>query len=47
MRYEDLVCEPKRTMMGLMSFLLEEPDLQGTNAERRIEEVVAMGSKAT
>ena len=36
-RYEDLVLEPKKTLMGLMSFLLEVKDLNGTNAERRID----------
>ena len=30
-----------------MSFLLGEKDLAGTNAERRIQEVLAMGSGAT
>ena len=30
-----------------MSFLLGKRDLQGTNAERRIKEVLAMGSGAT
>ena len=46
-RYEDLVLEPKATMMGLFAFLLGERDLTGTNAERRIDQVVAMGKKAT
>ena len=36
-RYEDLVLEPKKTLMGLMSFLLEVKDLTGSNAERRID----------
>lgn len=44
-RYEDLVREPKDTLMGLMSFLLEDKDLSGSNAERRIEQVVSKGSK--
>ena len=46
-RYEDLAREPKQTLMGLMSFLLERSDLSGTNIERRIEEVVSKGSSAT
>ena len=29
--------------MGLMSYLLEVPDLTGTNTERRIDEVLAKG----
>lgn len=45
-RYEDLVMAPKDTLMGLMSFLLEKKDLTGSNVERRIDEVVAQGSKA-
>ena len=31
----------------MMSFLLGKRDLTGTNAERRIKEVIAMGAKAT
>ena len=40
-RYEDLVTSPKDTLMNLMSFLLEEKDLNGTNVERRIDDIVA------
>ena len=47
MRYEDLVMSPKETVMGLFAFLLDVDDLTGTNAERRIDQVVAMGTKAT
>ena len=36
-RYEDLVLEPKETLMNLMSFLLDEQDLNGTTVERRID----------
>ena len=46
-RYEDLVMSPKETVMGLFAFLLDVDDLTGTNAERRIDQVVAMGKKAT
>ena len=45
-RYEDLVTAPKETLMGLMSFLLETKDLNGSNVERRIDQVIAKGSKA-
>ena len=38
--------DAKGTLMGLMSFLLEEKDLSGTNMERRIDQIVAQGSKA-
>lgn len=40
-RYEDLVSEPKQTLMGLMSYLLEVEDLSGTNVERRIDDVLS------
>ena len=33
--------------MQLFAFLLDEKDLTGTNCETRIDEIVAMGSKAT
>ena len=39
-RYEDLVMEPKETLMGLMSFLLDEQDLTGTTMERRIDQLL-------
>jgi hypothetical protein len=45
-RYEDLVTSPKDTLMGLMSYLLEAGDLEGSNVERRIDEVVAKGKSA-
>ena len=40
-RYEDLVTSPKKTLMGLMSYLLEVEDLAGTMVEKRVDEVVA------
>lgn len=46
-RYEDLVLDPAETMKGLYKFLLSAEDLSGTNCERRIDEVVAMGRDAT
>ena len=42
-RYEDLVAHKKETLMGLFSFLLETKDLDGSNAERRIDAVVGQG----
>ena len=36
-RYEDLVLQPKDTLMGLFCYLLGERDLTGTNLERRID----------
>ena len=46
-RYEDLVLEPKKTLMGLMSYLFEKRDINGTIIERRIDEVLSKGKSAT
>ena len=45
-RYEDLVTQKKEELMGVFSFLLDVETLEGTNAERRIDQVVAMGTSA-
>ena len=45
-RYEDIVTNPKETLMGLMSFLLEVKDLTGTNMERRIDQLISKGKAA-
>ena len=45
-RYEDLVANKKETLMGLFSFLLETRDLEGSNAERRIDTIVGQGESA-
>lgn len=42
-----MVLKPKETLMGLMGYILELKDLSGTNAERRVDEVVAMGKNAS
>ena len=43
-----LSCEQKTWQKHKMfKFLLEMDDLSGTNAERRIKEVIALGAKAT
>lgn len=42
-RFEDLVMNPEPELYNMMSFLLGKRDLAGTNAERRIKEVLAMG----
>ena len=47
LRFEDLVMNPEPELYNLMRFLLGVKDLTGTNAERRIQEVLAMGTKAT
>ena len=46
-RFEDLLTDPKSELMQLFSFLLNVPDLTGTNCERRIDAVIAMGQEAT
>ena len=39
-RFEDLVMNPEPQLYNIMKFLLGERDLTGTNAERRIKEVI-------
>ena len=46
-RFEDLVLNPEPQLYNLMRFMLGKNDLTGTNAERRIKEVLAMGHSAT
>ena len=36
MRFEDLIAHPLETQKALFSFLLDVPDLDGTNCERRL-----------
>ena len=40
-RFEDLVMNPEPELTNVMRFLLGKKDLTGTNAERRIKEVIA------
>lgn len=46
-RFEDLVMDARPELENMMRFLLGVKDLTGTNAERRINEVLAMGAAAT
>ena len=46
-RYEDLVNDTKNTYEGVFKYLLEIDDIEGTNVQRRIEEVVKAGRSAT
>lgn len=41
-RFEDLVMDPEPELRSLMKFLLGVDDLTGTNAERRINEVLSL-----
>ena len=46
-RFEDLILDPEPELRNIMKFLLDLPDLSGTNAERRVKEVLALGRQAT
>jgi hypothetical protein len=46
-RFEDLLMNPKPELDLMMRFFTGLPQLKGTNAERRISEVIAMGKNAT
>lgn len=46
-RFEDLVMNPQPELYNIMRFMLGVKDLTGTNAERRIKEVIAMDASAT
>lgn len=46
-RFEDLVLDPEPELRNLLKFLLGIRDLTGTNAERRIREVLAMDKAST
>ena len=39
-RYEDLVVNPRPELEKIMKFLVNLVDLQGTNAERKIDQVL-------
>ena len=47
LRFEDLVNDPETQLMNIMRFLLGKKDITGTNAERRVKEVIAKGKSAT
>lgn len=46
-RFEDLVSNPEPELTNIMKFLLNVTDISGTNAERRVKEVIAKGKDAT
>lgn len=46
-RFEDLITKPEPELHNLMKFMIGEADLKGTNAERRINEVLNKGHSAT
>lgn len=45
-RFEDLIREPRGVLHDLMRFILGLDSLEGTVIERRIDDVIAMGTKA-
>lgn len=46
-RFEELMRNPKGTLLGLFQFLLDKKDLENTVVERRIDEVIKMGQQVT
>jgi len=46
-RFEDLINNPESELVNLMRFLTHLKDIEGTNAQRRIKEVLAKGKSAT
>ena len=46
-RFEDLLLNPEPELTNIMRFFLGMNDISGTNAERRVKEVIALGHKAT
>jgi len=46
-RFEDLVKDPEPELNNLMRFFTHLDNLEGTNAQRRIKEVIAKGKSAT
>ena len=46
-RFEDLLTDPEPELRNIMRFFLGMEDITGTNAERRVQEVIAKGHKAT
>lgn len=46
-RYEDLVKSPREELLNMMKFLLNIDEIEGTVAEKRVDEVLAKGASAT
>jgi hypothetical protein len=46
-RYEDMVVDMKEPTTGALEFLLDLPELEGTNAERMLNKLIAKGKGAT
>jgi len=46
-RYEDLVTNPEKALEGMLQFMFDLEDIEGTNLQKRLKEVIAMGAAAT
>ena len=46
-RFEDMTTDPEPELANIMKFLCNVTDISGTNAERRIHEVISKGKDAT
>lgn len=46
-RYEDLVNDPRPELETLMKMIIGVNSLEGTNGDRRIDQVIAKGKDAT
>lgn len=46
-RFEDLVKDPEPELNNLMRFFTHLDNIEGTNAQRRVKEVIAKGKAAT
>jgi len=47
LRYEDLTRQPKKQLEQTMRFLLNVEDIKGTNAERRVNDIVLQETQKT
>jgi len=45
-RYEDIITDKQSTLEGIMKFNLNLTDIEDTNAQRRVAEIVKLGNKA-
>lgn len=46
-RFEDLVRDPKPELENMMKFFCNLSDLEGTNAQRRVNDVISQGKEKT
>jgi hypothetical protein len=46
-RFEDMIMNPEPQLYDMMRLMIGQNDLEGTNAELRIQEVLALGKGAT